>query len=31
MTRLPMRDYNVPVINELTDRIYFASHDGQKE
>lgn len=29
LAQLPMRDYNVPVTNELTDRIYFASHDGQ--
>jgi len=29
LARLPLRDYNVPVTNELTDRLYFASHDGQ--
>jgi hypothetical protein len=29
LARLPMREYNVPVTNELTDRIYVASHDGQ--
>jgi outer membrane protein assembly factor BamB len=29
LARLPMREYNVPVMNEFTDRIYFASHDGQ--